>query len=899
MAQKHLQLLRNNTPYSSYTAAYDALKAMTGTTYADGTPIIARYSGNTDEIKTLFGIVNKKSGDARVDIINDVQASILRAYNLEDATSGAIETNDSIEVALNKLENQVKAAKAAATTKVVEGTDTGNNMTIVPTTGDDNSVTYTVNLTDVASKNALDAEIQARKDVDGQTGQTYAANADANYISEVGSLNAADVALDTALKAEETARRNIEGQNGSTYTQNAGSRYISGASSMNDADVRLDQAVSALSDNLDDIVEGLTASTVFDENKVVVDVTQEDGKISATTANLTSVKLGDYAEGTDADVAATDTLGEALGKLQAQINAMDKTASAVDGQVVTTVAEEDGKVTETKANVKDLQLGGYSKDTTATGAIGSTDTINTALSKLENTVTANKIANADRSINVTTAATGTDINVNIKSGEHVLAKGGNAGLYTDLDLIKITDSLPTNVKERYQLLATDDTQIGQNIDIYKDNTLKSVALEDQELVFTYIVDSGESVVRVDVSKFLTETEFGSGVTANSDGYVHGVVDQNSEAFLTVGADGFKLSGVQDAINTAISGLDVSDAAVAGQYVSTVSETDGKIAVSRANVSEAVLNNYTNGSDSTAVDSGDTINEAISKLENQVDKAKAAATTVVEHNTGNTHVTVSSSTASDGHTIYTVNEDDIASATALTDEISYRKAVDGVNGNAYTADTNAHYISDASNLYTADQALDTALYNESTARTAAIQALDAEESGATDHVSVKVTEVDGVITDVTVTETDIASESELYGLSAKTFTAAAMTGGTVSTATTNDGTVQLNINTDGSQVKLTGYQQGSESGAPVATDSVNAAIAKLYNRTLGTEVKAGSATTVSPSATGTTVDVKLDTTTEINEYDAAHAQAVNNTSKNVLEITQNGLYLNNNWDCGTY
>jgi hypothetical protein len=63
---------------------------------------------------------------------------------------------------------------------------------------------------------------------------------------------------------------------------------------------------------------------------------------------------------------------------------------------------------------------------------------------------------------------------------------------------------------------------------------------------------------------------------------------------------------------------------------------------------------------------------------------------------------------DGHKIFTVNLSDVASAQGLADEIAYRKAVDGVNGDAYTADTNAHYISGASSLYGADQVLDTAL-----------------------------------------------------------------------------------------------------------------------------------------------------------------------------------------------
>lgn len=435
-----------------------------------------------------------------------------------------------------------------------------------------------------------------------------------------------------------------------------------------------------------DEIEGMDASSVADDNKVVTDVTQDKGKITATASNLTGVKLAGYQEGTDADIAATDTLGEALGKLQAQINAMDKTASAVDGQVVTTVTETDGKVTETKANVKDLQLGGYSKDTTATGDIASTDTINAALSKLENKAAAITIANADGSINVTTATTGTDINVNIKSGEHVLAKGGDAGLYTDIKLSSVTPS-STAVKEEYQLTATDGTKLGDTIKIYKDSSISKIYLgysEDTVDTNTGVITSGTSgdpqslnyvyhkedgtyeMVHVDVSKFLVESEFGSGVTVDNSGVVHGVVDSTSEDFLTVGAGGFKLSGVQDAIDTAISGLDVtSDTAVAGQYVAAIEETDGIVAVkTRANVSEAVLNNYSKGSNASAVTSSDTVNQAISKLENQVDKAKAAATTKVEKDANANHLTLTSSTGADGSVTYTIGQYDVASETAL-------------------------------------------------------------------------------------------------------------------------------------------------------------------------------------------------------------------------------------------
>jgi len=489
---------------------------------------------------------------------------------------------------------------------------------------------------------------------------------------------------------------------GDTSVWGTETTYFNSASTVVDAVKALDTNLNSLSGYVADSDYELA----HDDNKVVDSLKQVDGRISGTSVNLTSVKLSGYTEGTDADIAETDTLGQALGKLQAQINAMDKAADALTGHIVTTVAEDDGKVTETKALLTDIVLSGYSK-TNDTGAIDDNDTLEVALSKLENNATVNAISNADGSINVTTGLTGTDINVNIKSGEHVLAKDGNAGLYTNIKLSGITPSSDI-VKEEYVLCGTDDEILGDHIKIYKDQSLVSITLEDndnsgntgQYLKYTYIDASGNTQsTYVDVSLLLTQAEFASGVTADNSGIVHGVVDtasekdENNNPFLTVGADGFKVDGIKNAIDTKINKLDVTgDTVVAGQYVAAIQEADGIVSVKeRANVSEAVLNNYAKGSDATAVAATDTVNQAISKLENQVDAAKAAATTKVVEGTDNDHLTVTSAMSeSDSSVTYTIELTDVASESALTelsgsviDEIARAKsaetAIDGAVG----------------------------------------------------------------------------------------------------------------------------------------------------------------------------------------------------------------------------
>lgn len=337
-------------------------------------------------------------------------------------------------------------------------------------------------------------------------------------------------------------------------------------------------------------------------------------------------------------------------------------------------------------------------------------------------------------------------------------------------------TLEANVLEQYKLQQTVNnvTSIkGETIKIYKDSSLKSVELVNQQLVFTYILaDDTEKTVSVDVSTFLAESEFNNGlqitdhvVSVNlgqglefgneaKNKSINVKIDSTSsdaENFLSVGASGVKISGVQAAINAKVATLDVSnDNAVEGQYVAAIEETDGIVAVkTRKNVSDAKLNGYAKGSapvaGSEAVTANDDVKGAIAKLEHQVDAAKAATTaaiealdkedtaaegqvvtavpttngiaqptkadfagiklggftqdasatgeiastdtlaaalnklenkieaaaddhTVVKHATNNTHVIVSGVQNDNGSTTYTVTEDDIASAQALTNEI---------------------------------------------------------------------------------------------------------------------------------------------------------------------------------------------------------------------------------------
>ena len=188
-------------------------------------------------------------------------------------------------------------------------------------------------------------------------------------------------------------------------------------------------------------------------------------------------------------------------------------------------------------------------------------------------------------------------------------------------------ALGANVKEAYKLVDEDSVKAGDYIKIYKDSALQSVELDGQSLKFTYLlVDGTTSVVPVDVSAFLAESEFGDGLEVVNH-IVSVKVADDSEAFLTVDENGVKLSGVQTAINTAKSGAETA----ANSYTDTeIGKLDGK-AQGYANAAETAANSYTDAEivkvNKTITDNESANSTAHTGLENRI-KANEDAIKVI-------------------------------------------------------------------------------------------------------------------------------------------------------------------------------------------------------------------------------------------------------------------------------
>ena len=189
---------------------------------------------------------------------------------------------------------------------------------------------------------------------------------------------------------------------------------------------------------------------------------------------------------------------------------------------------------------------------------------------------------------------------------------GNSYKYKMLKLTQAEVSALSdeNVKDAYKVVSyqgeetaqTVYTQVGDIVKIFKDSSLQEVYLgastdtinettgvitkntvtDPQSMNFAYQLANGTySLTKIDVSKFLTESEFSDGLQVSGAGVVSVKPDTTSsdaENFISVGANGVKISGIQDAIDTSIEALDatVGSTTVAnGKHVAVeIVEEDG-------------------------------------------------------------------------------------------------------------------------------------------------------------------------------------------------------------------------------------------------------------------------------------------------------------------------------------
>ena len=387
-----------------------------------------------------------------------------------------------------------------------------------------------------------------------------------------------------------------------------------------------------------------------------VDLTKTTQKINDEIARATqadeahSVAIGQNTDDITTLKGAATVEGSVAKSVKDAIDALDVAQVGGTGKVITTVSETNGKISATAIDLKAENVA-FTPTTNVNGAVD---------------------------------VTGSNVKAAIASlAKSVKSTQNSAATYK---VVKVTEGLATNVKEAYQLVQTvngADTNIPVQIPIYKDQTLKSVELvaEDdkkkkgQFMKYTYInADGADSIVYVDCSKLLAESEFKNGLAVSAAGEVSVKIDETSEPFLTVGEGGVKLERVQDSIDQA-----------------------------KTDLLGGATTDY------------DTLGKLEGKIKTLDDKATKAHTEVVAKPTG--HVTVAVADSTDKtHKVVTVSENDIASATALTAEINRAKGAEdtieasvGLAADGSHVKSTGHYTDKATTVVGEIAALDTQVF----------------------------------------------------------------------------------------------------------------------------------------------------------------------------------------------
>ena len=123
-------------------------------------------------------------------------------------------------------------------------------------------------------------------------------------------------------------------------------------------------------------------------------------------------------------------------------------------------------------------------------------------------------------------------------------------LGSDADTVDASTGVIT--KYAYELISNPTTKVTK--EAYDALSTESKALyqpiNSQSLNFVYqLVNGTYSLIKVDVSKFLAESEFKDGLEVSSSGEVSIKVDDNSDEYISVSENGLKLTGIKKALDS--------------------------------------------------------------------------------------------------------------------------------------------------------------------------------------------------------------------------------------------------------------------------------------------------------------------------------------------------------------
>lgn len=416
---------------------------------------------------------------------------------------------------------------------------------------------------------------------------------------------------------------------------------------------------------------------------------------SSITANAQAI-TAEIARAKAAEQANASAISQEVTDREAAINALNAGLKGGNGKFIQSVKEDKGIITAVEA---DLTAAAVAYNKTGDKVIANATDVSAAIKELDAKVAANKDAEL------------TYKTVKLTDGE-VTALGD------------------VNVKEAYKVVSVNkegtETTVGDIIKIYKDSALVSIdytevndkSKKGQFLKYVYtLADGTEKTVYVDMSKLVDQAEVEKGIQAIDGKLSIKLAEGNEADFLTVDANGLKLSGVKTAIDTAKNEVQGNlNAEITRAKAAEKANADAiKVLNGAETVTGSVAKSVADAKKELLGDAAAEYN-TLGKLEDKIqaldDKATKAHTEVVAKAEGHVRVAVADST--DGtHKVVTVTENDIASAAALTAEINRAKAAEdkieasvGLAADGSHVKTNGNYTKNATTVVGEISALDT-------------------------------------------------------------------------------------------------------------------------------------------------------------------------------------------------
>ena len=123
-------------------------------------------------------------------------------------------------------------------------------------------------------------------------------------------------------------------------------------------------------------------------------------------------------------------------------------------------------------------------------------------------------------------------------------------LGSDADTVNASTGVVT--KYAYELISNPTTKVTEEAydALSTDGKALYQPINSQSLNFVYqLVNGTYSLIKVDVSKFLAESEFKDGLEVSSSGEVFIKVDDNSDEYISVSENGLKLTGIKKALDS--------------------------------------------------------------------------------------------------------------------------------------------------------------------------------------------------------------------------------------------------------------------------------------------------------------------------------------------------------------